>query len=101
MCLVRGWAAISFPWSTRASFGCGCERPTELISLVPSVMRKQALNLIEQEVGKENVDLTLGYVGMIHSNFPVNAVYQWSRGPEEAILYVDLNDRWRHSTSSR
>jgi multidrug efflux pump subunit AcrB len=23
----------------------------------------------------------------------VNAVYQWSRGPEEAILYVDLNDR--------
>src|SRR5690606_37672731 len=29
---------------------------------------------------------------MIHSNFPVNAVYQWSRGPEEVILYVDLND---------
>ena len=30
---------------------------------------------------------------MIHSNFPVNAVYQWSRGPEEAILYVGLNKR--------
>lgn len=29
---------------------------------------------------------------MIHSNFPVNAVYQWSRGPEEVLLYVDLND---------
>ncbi len=48
------------------------------------------LDLVEQEVGAENVALTLGYVGMIHSNFPVNAVYQWSRGPEEAILYVDL-----------
>ena len=34
---------------------------------------------------------------MIHSNFPINAVYQWSRGPEEAILYVDLNDDSRHS----
>jgi multidrug efflux pump subunit AcrB len=53
---------------------------------------KQALQLIDQEVGADNVDLTLGYVGMIHSNFPVNAVYQWSRGPEEVILYVDLND---------
>ena len=53
---------------------------------------KQALDLIAQEVGPENVELTLGYVGMIHSNFPVNAVYQWSRGPEEAILYVDLKD---------
>jgi len=51
------------------------------------------LDLIDDDVGRDNVDMTLGYVGMIHSNFPVNAVYQWSRGPEEAILYVDLNDR--------
>ena len=54
---------------------------------------KQALQLIGEEVGAENVDLSLGYVGMIHSNFPVNAVYQWSRGPEEVILYVGLNKR--------
>ncbi|MCC6493571.1 MAG: efflux RND transporter permease subunit [Pirellulales bacterium] len=55
-------------------------------------LAKTALQEIQQEVGAENVELTLGYVGMIHSNFPVNAVYQWSRGPEEAILYVDLSD---------
>ncbi len=52
---------------------------------------KAALDLIGDELGAENIELSLGYVGMIHSNFPVNAVYQWSRGPEEAILYVDLN----------
>jgi multidrug efflux pump subunit AcrB len=51
---------------------------------------KQALQLIDQEVGAENVDLTLGYVGMIQPTFPINAVYQWSRGPEEVILYVGL-----------
>lgn len=54
---------------------------------------KRALALVAQELGEDNIDLTLGYVGMIHSNYPVNAVYQWSRGPEEAILYIDLNDR--------
>ncbi|MGD9723612.1 MAG: efflux RND transporter permease subunit [Pirellulales bacterium] len=48
------------------------------------------LDMVKQEVGADNVALTLGYVGMIPSNFPINAVYQWSRGPEEAILYVDL-----------
>lgn len=53
-------------------------------------LAKQALELIGDELGKDNIALTLGYVGMIHSNFPVNAVYQWSRGPEEAILYVGL-----------
>ncbi|MCA9182371.1 MAG: efflux RND transporter permease subunit, partial [Planctomycetales bacterium] len=54
---------------------------------------KRALALVAQELGEDNIDLTLGYVGMIHSNYPVNAVYQWSRGPEEAILYIDLSDR--------
>jgi len=53
----------------------------------------EMLDLVKQEVGADNVALTLGYVGMIHSNFPVNAVYQWSRGPEEAILYVDLDEK--------
>lgn len=53
---------------------------------------KSALELIDDEVGAENVDLTLGYVGAIHSSYPINGVYQWSRGPEEAILYVDLKD---------
>lgn len=58
-------------------------------------LAKQALELIGEELGKENIQLTLGYVGMIHSNFPVNAVYQWSRGPEEAILYVDLKEGYQ------
>jgi multidrug efflux pump subunit AcrB len=51
------------------------------------------LDLVAKEVGADKIALTLGYVGMIHSNFPVNAVYQWSRGPEEAILNVDLDER--------
>lgn len=53
---------------------------------------KQALQLIEKEVQRENVELTLGYVGAIHSSYPINGVYQWSRGPEEAILYVGLRE---------
>lgn len=52
---------------------------------------KQALDIVAEELGSDSVKLSLGYVGMIHSNFPINAVYQWSRGPEEAILYVALN----------
>lgn len=55
-------------------------------------LAKQALQIIGDELGPENIELTLGYVGMIHSNFPVNAVYQWSRGPEEAILYIGLSE---------
>lgn len=76
--------AAQFRLRMRAPDGTHIEKTEQLA--------KEALAHIQDEVGAENVDLTLGYVGMIHSNFPVNAVYQWSRGPEEAILYVDLND---------
>lgn len=53
---------------------------------------KQALKLVADEVGPENVERTLGYVGAIPSSYPINAVFQWSRGPEEAILLVATND---------
>ena len=55
-------------------------------------LAKQALQIIGDELGPASIELTLGYVGMIHSNFPVNAVYQWSRGPEEAILNIGLSE---------
>lgn len=45
-------------------------------------------DIIKEQCGEENIDLMLGYVGTIPPSFPINAVYQWSRGPEEAILRV-------------
>jgi multidrug efflux pump subunit AcrB len=56
---------------------------------------KDMLTLIDKElkeIGAKPVELSLGYVGAIPSSYPINAVFQWSRGPEEAILYVDLDD---------
>jgi multidrug efflux pump subunit AcrB len=50
----------------------------------------QALNLLAEVAGMDNIELTVGYIGGIHSSYPVNAVYQWSRGPEEAIIRVGL-----------
>lgn len=50
----------------------------------------QSLEIVKEIVGPDNVAITLGYVGTIPPSFPINAVYQWSRGPEEAILRVSL-----------
>jgi multidrug efflux pump subunit AcrB len=50
----------------------------------------QTLDIVGELVGKENIALTLGYVGTIPSSYPINAVYQWQRGPEEAILRIAL-----------
>ena len=53
-------------------------------------MAIEALRVVEETAGKDRVALSLGYVGTIPASFPINAVYQWSRGPEEAILRIAL-----------
>ena len=50
----------------------------------------EALNLIKQEVGPDNVELSVGYVGLIGSSYPINTIFLWMRGPEEAVLRVAL-----------
>jgi multidrug efflux pump subunit AcrB len=50
----------------------------------------QALDLIKEEVGADNIELSLGYVGLIGSSYPINNIFLWTRGPEEAVLRVAL-----------
>ncbi len=51
---------------------------------------QQALNLIRQEAGADNVDLSLGLVGVHGSAYPVNFIYQWNSGPQQAVLQVQF-----------
>src|SRR5207245_999436 len=51
---------------------------------------REALDFIGKEVGPENVAITLGYVGVVPSSYPINTVYLWTGGPEEAVMRVAL-----------
>ncbi len=48
----------------------------------------RVLDSIKEDVGPDGIALTLGYVGTVPASFPINSVYQFSRGPEEAILRI-------------
>lgn len=74
--------AGQFQFRLRAPDGTRIER-TELLA-------KQALEIIKKEVGPDNVAISLGYVGLVPSTYPINNVYLWTRGPEEAVLKVAL-----------
>jgi multidrug efflux pump subunit AcrB len=74
--------AGQFQLRLRAPTGTRIER-TEGITV-------QALEIIKDHVGPENVAISIGYVGTIPSSFPINAVYQWMSGPEEAIVRIAL-----------
>jgi multidrug efflux pump subunit AcrB len=55
---------------------------------VTEQLTQQALEAIKRKVGPENVAVSVGYVGLIGSSYPINTIYLWMRGPEEAVLRV-------------
>lgn len=53
-------------------------------------MSQQALQLIKKELGPDAVKISLGYIGLVPPSYPINSVYLWTSGPEEAILRIAL-----------
>src|SRR5262249_10227796 len=75
--------AGQFQLRLRAQPGTRIDR-TERIAL-------QVLETIKQQVGPENVEISLAFIGTPPPNYPINAIYLWSSGSEEAVLQIQLN----------
>ena len=48
------------------------------------------LDEIKRTAGPENVDITLGYVGIQPSSYPINTIFLWTGGSHEGVLQVAL-----------
>jgi multidrug efflux pump subunit AcrB len=48
------------------------------------------LNEINQAAGPNNVEITLGYVGVQPSSYPINTIFLWTGGSHEGVLQVAL-----------
>ncbi|MFO0803691.1 MAG: efflux RND transporter permease subunit [Gemmataceae bacterium] len=53
-------------------------------------LAQEATRLIREELGSSNISATVGYVGIVPTNYPVQGPYQWMSGPEECVLKVSL-----------
>jgi multidrug efflux pump subunit AcrB len=51
---------------------------------------EKTLEVIAEEAGPENVDITMGYVGANPPQFTINMAYLWSRGPDDSLLRIGL-----------
>lgn len=71
-----------FQLRLRAATGTRIERTEELAL--------QALEAVKELAGPDNVAVSVGYVGTPSPNYPGQSIYQWTTGPEEALLRVSL-----------
>src|SRR5688572_14435729 len=74
--------AGQFTLRVRAPAGTRIER-TEQLAL-------KTLDAIKQEVGQDNVSISMGFVGVQPGAYPVNTIHLWTSGPEETVLQVQL-----------
>lgn len=74
--------SAQFQMRLRAPAGTRIER-TELVA-------QKALELIGKEVGPGNVQISTGFIGVQPASYPINTIYLWTGGPQEAVLLVAL-----------
>ena len=51
-------------------------------------LARDVLDVIRDTAGPENVDITLGYVGVQPSSYPINTIFLWTGGSHEGVLQV-------------
>src|SRR5262249_8993523 len=74
--------AGQFQFRLRAPDGTRIEETEEIA--------REALDFIGKEVGPDNVEITLGYVGVVPSSYPINSICLGTSGREEAVMRVAL-----------
>ncbi len=79
-----------FPSSVAKQFRLRFDAPDGTRVAQTEEMARQVLDTIDREAGPGNVALTLGYVGTQGSSYPINTVFLWTSGPQEAVINVAL-----------
>ncbi|MGI9071776.1 MAG: efflux RND transporter permease subunit [Bryobacteraceae bacterium] len=74
-----------FQLRLRAPTGTRIER-TEVITL-------KALDIINREIGPQNVSIETDFVGVQPPSYPVNTIFLFTSGPQEAVMLVALKPK--------
>jgi multidrug efflux pump subunit AcrB len=71
-----------FQLRMRAATGTRIEK-TEQLAL-------KVLDVIQREAGRGNVAISTGFIGVQPASYPINTIFLWTSGPQEAVLKVAL-----------
>jgi len=83
-----------FPRVDAGRFQVRIEAPTGTRIEKTEEICRRVLEIVDAETsgegGRTAIDISVGYAGLIPSSYPINAIYQWTGGPEEAVLRVAM-----------
>ena len=81
-----------FPHTPETQFQLRLRAPAGTRIEVTEQTTLKALEEIKRLAGPGNVEVSIGYVGTYAPSYPVNLVYLWTSGPQEAVLRIQLKE---------
>ena len=79
-----------FPSSASEQMRLRIDAPDGTRVAVTEDLVRQVLAVVHHDAGDDNLDLTLSYVGGQGSSYPINTVFLWTSGPQQAVVNVGL-----------
>ncbi len=90
MWLAPGIGREVFPESGQELFQLRLRAPSGTRIEKTEQVALKTLAVIQREAGKENVELTTAFIGVQPASYPINTIFLWTSGPQEAVLKVAL-----------
>jgi multidrug efflux pump subunit AcrB len=84
-----------FPTSGAHVFQLRLRAPAGTMFEVTEQLALDVLQETKAAAGPGNVDITLGYVGVQPSSYPINTIFLWTGGSHEAVLQIALRPEAR------
>lgn len=81
-----------FPAGNPSGFQLRIKAPTGTRFEITEDITKKVLQIINDEVGTDNVEVSIGYVGTQPPSYAVSNVYMWTSGPQEAVVLVAFKE---------
>jgi multidrug efflux pump subunit AcrB len=79
-----------FPLVNADKFQLRVRGPAGLQLERSEMLCREVLSTIAEEVGQDNIDITIANIGPVPGAFPVSAQYVWNSGPQEMLVLVSL-----------
>jgi multidrug efflux pump subunit AcrB len=81
-----------FPAGNPSGFQLRLKAPTGTRFERTEEIAQAVLQLISQDVGRDNVEVSISYVGSQPPSYAISNIYMWTSGPQEAVLLVSLTE---------
>jgi len=82
-----------FPSGNPSAFQLRIKAPAGTRFEKTEQIAKQVLDLISEDVGKNNVEVSIGYAGVQPPTYAISNAYMWTSGPQEGIVLVALREK--------